>query len=42
MDWGDIAKAGFIEFLKKHYPDKYLSDILEAIDKYIKKPSISP
>ena len=37
MDWGDIAKAGFTEFMKKYHPDKKLPDILAVIDKYIKQ-----
>jgi hypothetical protein len=37
MDWGDIAKAGFTDFLKMYYPDKDLPDILAVIEKYIKK-----
>lgn len=37
MDLGDIAKAGFAEFMKKYHPDQDLLDILAVIDKYIKK-----
>ena len=37
MNWGDIAIAGFADFLKRYYPDKDLPDILAAIDTYIKE-----
>jgi len=35
MDWDNPkTREGFIEFMKKYYPDKGLPDILAAIEKY--------